>query len=328
MVIAVFSYSLPAEASIFSFIERLFGSFSKNNQRIILNSQKMALLEGVYNPDIEAGKGGGDITIVNSSALLPDSGPLGTIADIEEQEANQGQISIYVVRPGDSLSEIAEMFSVSVNTIIWANDIKRGDLIRVDQTLIILPISGVQYTIKKGDTLAGIAKKFKGDAEEIIQFNGLNGSGKLAVGEIVVIPGGESSMPKYTPSYSRTRVQGAGGPSYAGYYMRPISGGRKSQGLHGYNAVDLATSCGTPIMASASGDVIINKNWGWNAGYGKYIVIKHPNGTQTLYSHNINNIVSVGWHVVKGQIIGYVGSTGRSTGCHVHFEIRGAYNPF
>jgi murein DD-endopeptidase MepM/ murein hydrolase activator NlpD len=74
--------------------------------------------------------------------------------------------------------------------------------------------------------------------------------------------------------------------------------------------------------------VIISRPYGWNAGYGKYVVIKHPNGTQTLYSHLSSIIVNSGWHVIKGQVIGYVGSTGKSTGCHVHFEIRGARNPF
>ncbi len=288
----------------------------------------MALLEGALNSDVSAGKGGGDIVIVENKALLPNSGPMGTIADIEEQDMNQNQISIYVVREGDNLSQIAKMFKVSVRTIIWANNIRRGDLIKPGQTLIILPISGVRYTIKKGDSLEKIAKKFKGDIKEIAQFNELDESKPLAVGESIIIPNGEDTTLRYSPAYSRKRVRGTGGPSYVGYYMRPIKGGVKSQGLHGHNAVDLAISCGTPIVASASGNVIIARAYGWNAGYGKYVVIKHPNRTQTLYAHLSKLIVTPGRRVVKGQIIGYIGSTGRSTGCHVHFEIRGAKNPF
>jgi len=110
--------------------------------------------------------------------------------------------------------------------------------------------------------------------------------------------------------------------------MRPIEGGRKSQKIHGYNAVDLANSCGTPVMAAASGDVLIGRGTGWNSGYGHYIVLVHPNGTQTLYAHLSENIATEGWHVTQGQVIGYMGTTGKSTGCHVHFEIRGAKNPF
>ena len=123
-------------------------------------------------------------------------------------------------------------------------------------------------------------------------------------------------------------TSGSNVPTYSGYYLRPISGGTRTQGIHGFNAVDLAASVGTPIMASASGKVIISKNSGWNGGYGNYIVIEHPNGTQTLYAHASKVIVFSGQSVVQGQVIGYVGSTGRSTGAHVHFEIRGAKNPF
>jgi murein DD-endopeptidase MepM/ murein hydrolase activator NlpD len=221
------------------------------------------------------------------------------------------------------------MFGVSVNTIIWSNDIKRGNLISTGQTLVILPMSGIKYTIEKGDSVAGIAKKFSGDSQEIIEFNNLPTDGSLAIGEEIFIPNGTSpvvqSSGTYASSYS---VRGSSAPVYSGYYLRPISGGRKSQGLHGYNAVDLAVSCGTPIVASASGDVTVSRNYGWNGGYGRYIVISHNNGTQTLYSHLSRNIVSNGWHVVQGQVIGYIGSTGRSTGCHVHFEIRGARNSF
>ena len=81
-------------------------------------------------------------------------------------------------------------------------------------------------------------------------------------------------------------------------------------------------------MASASGEVIISRAGGWNGGYGSYVVIKHSNGTQTLYAHNSRNNVSVGDYVNQGDIIAFVGSTGKSTGPHVHFEIRGARNPF
>ena len=110
--------------------------------------------------------------------------------------------------------------------------------------------------------------------------------------------------------------------------MRPIAGGHRSQGIHGHNGVDLAASVGTPIYASAAGTVIISKTGGYNGGYGNYIVIRHDNGTQTLYAHNTENYVGVGETVSQGQTIGTVGSTGRSTGAHVHFEVRGAKNPF
>lgn len=316
---------MTAQAGFFSFLAEILRINSSRDTSYSINSQTMPLLQAALNFDPNPSKGGGDITIVDDSALLPDSGPSGTLANIEEGQTSE-QISIYVVREGDSLSQIAKIFNVSVNTIIWSNDIKRGSLITPGQTLIILPITGVKHTVKKGETIVGIAKKYKGDLDEILQYNGLTRESTLAIGDEVIIPDGEMAVPVYSGSTSIAR--GTNVPTYSGYYLRPISGGKKSQGLHGYNAVDLATSYGSPIIASASGQIIIVRNYGWNGGYGKYIVIRHNNGTQTLYAHNSTNIVSQGQYVVQGQVIGYIGSTGKSTGSHVHFEIRGAKNPF
>jgi LysM repeat protein len=284
----------------------------------------MALLRAVVNTDPNPSKGGGDITISNG-ALVPDSGPLGTIAQVDQILPESDRISVYVVREGDSLSQIANMFDVSTNTIIWSNDIKRGDLIHEGQTLVILPISGIRHTVKKGDTVKSIAIKYKGDVEEIVEYNGLPEDIILSIGDMLIIPNGKIDTPVYSSLGSI--VKGTGGPSYDGYYIRPINGGKKSQGVHGYNAVDIAVSPGTSIFASASGKVIVSR-FGWNGGYGNYIVISHPNGTQTLYAHNTENIVSIGQYVVQGQVIGYSGSTGRVTGPHLHFEVRGAQNPF
>jgi LysM repeat protein len=318
---------IHANAGILSFVSGMFEQKHEIKDAKDLNSQNMALLHAALNIDPNPAKGGGDITIVEGTSLLPDSGPSGTIADVKENTNSSDSISLYVVRDGDSISQIAKMFGVSSNTIVWANDVKRGSVIHKGQTLVILPVSGVRHTVKKGETLKSIAKKYKGNFNEILDFNGFSKNSIISVGDIVIIPDGEISAPRYRSS-SRKVVRGTNVPSYKGYYIRPINGGRKSQGLHGYNAVDLAAPYGTPIFASASGRVIISKSGGWNGGYGNYIVIRHPNGTQTLYSHSSRNIVSVGQNVVQGQVIAYIGSTGKSTGNHVHFEIRGARNPF
>lgn len=293
-----------------------------------LNAQTAPLLTAVLNPSPLNGYGGGGISIVNQSALLSDVGPLGSIADIEGKTTGSDEISIYVVRGGDSLSQIAEMFNVSVNTIIWANDISRGDLIKAGQVLMILPVTGIKHTVVKGETLDSLAKKYKGDANEIAGFNDLPEGASLTVGTEIIIPDGEAPYSAPAVVSGGQALRGTSGPNYSGYYLRPIDGGTKTQGLHGYNGVDLATYCGAPIFAAATGDVIIARSAGWNGGYGKYVVISHTNGTQTLYSHMSSIIVTAGWHVVKGQVIGYIGTTGKSTGCHVHFEIRGAKNPF
>lgn len=317
-----------AHASIFSFVKNnLLGFGSQETASETVTSQNVALLQAVLNSNSNLSRGGGEITIVGD-ALYPDAGPEGTVADVLNTAPSSDQISLYVVREGDSLSQIAKMFKVSVNTIIWANDIERGGLIREGQTLVILPLSGVRHTVAKGDTLSSIAKKYRADVEEIKDFNGISGSSELVLGQVVLVPDGEIGTVA-TPNgvQTRTPLRGAGGPALSDYFLRPVFGSR-TQGLHGYNGVDLSASYGAPVVASAAGVVIISREYGWNGGYGQYIVISHPNGTQTLYAHLGANIVSPGASVVRGQVIGYAGSTGKSTGPHLHFEVRGAAQPF
>ncbi len=257
--------------------------------------------------------------------MVQESGVNGTQADILGSKSTQ--ISLYVVRQGDSLSEIAKLFGVSVNTIVWANNIKKNVIHEGDE-LVILPITGVSHTVVKGDTLRSIATKYKADMDDILSFNGLRSDSQLAVGSTVLIPDGEIAGTSGASSGKTSPLRGAGGPLYKGYYQRPISGGTRSQGLHGNNAIDFAGPIGTPIYAAADGVVIIARSTGYNGGYGAYVVISHPNGTQTLYAHASRVLVSQGDTVTKGQNIALVGTSGKSTGPHVHFEIRGAANPF
>ncbi len=313
----------PVSAGLFSVFGKDAEAASFSGKSV--NSQRMPLLETKRVVDLELSKGGGDITIIGGTALMPESGPEGTIVDVSGHR--NGEISTYVVRKGDTIQAIAKMFDVTSSTIIWANDIKNST-IREGDRLVILPISGVQHTVKKGDTIDSIAKKYKADSYDISRYNDKDISGVLAIGEVILVPDGELAILQKTTVTTTNKLRGIGGPSYDGYYLKPVITGSKSQGLHGYNGVDMATYTGAPIFASAEGEVIVSMKTGWNGGYGKYIVISHPNGTQTLYAHNIENYVNVGDKVVRGQIIGAVGSTGKSTGPHLHFEVRGAKNPF
>ena len=310
----------PTHAGLFSFLEKLLAEEKNPNS---YNSQNLPILSSSLNLSAIANAiGGAPINFVEESSLLPVMGPMGSIADVDTYKLDQ--ITTYTVQPGDSLSKIAKMFGVSVGTIYWANDLKRGDLIKEGAVLVILPVSGIQHEIKKGETIESIAKKYKSDAEEIVVFNSINPD-DLKVGETIIIPNAELGL---VPLYQTNIVRGNNGPNFAGYFVRPILGGRKSQGLHGYNGIDLATSCGSPVFASASGTVLVARSWGWNGGYGNYIVIAHPNGTQTVYAHLLGVRISVGQYTTQGSVIGSIGTTGHSTGCHLHFEIRGAKNPF
>jgi len=291
------------------------------------NVQTLPLLKAVFHTDLTTARGGGDV-IVKDGALVP-GGDISAEDSVVNTKTANGEISIYIVQPGDTLSQIAEMFDVSAETVLWANEIKKG-VIHPGDTLVILPITGVRHVVKSGDTIGSIAKKYDGDIEDIMAYNRFDSADSISVGDTVVIPGGEVATPKRT-YVAPTRIYGGGvvvsGGGSAGF-TNPLPGSIKTQGIHGYNAVDLAAPAGTPILAAASGEVIVSKSFGYNGGYGLYAVIKHSDGTQTLYAHMSSIIVSVGKRVVAGQVVGYVGSTGRSTGQHLHFEVRGARNPF
>ncbi len=322
LLAAIISFPLLAHAGWF---ERFFSSSADMAAAAVITSPTvvdMPLLTALTNPNPKASRGGADI-VVNENTLVS-TGPVGADV-IAEQKDGMGEIRLYTVREGDSLSEIADMFSIKTNTILWANDLKRATDIRSGDTLVILPITGVRHVVKRGDTIGVIAKKYDSDAEEILSYNQLASADDLMVGETLIIPGG--AMHSAVKSVAKSSTAAAPTASSAGF-SHPAPGSVRTQGVHGYNAVDLASYQGSPIRAAAAGTVIVSKSSGWNGGYGRYMVIKHANGSQTLYAHLMRNDVGVGAYVAQGQVIGGMGSTGRSTGTHLHFEVRGARNPF
>jgi murein DD-endopeptidase MepM/ murein hydrolase activator NlpD len=317
---AYFVFIAPQTAEA-GFMSALSGMFRKESTTEVAQAnqhkqslQSIDILEthgGITNPT-----GGSSITIEDDTLVSEPT--VSPAADEYRPEAEN--ISIYEVRKGDNLSEIADMFGVSVNTIKWANNLNGP--IKEGQILTILPVTGVKYTVKKGDTVASIAKAYKSDADEILAFNGISGS--LTAGQTIIIPDAEIPVTKTSVAAST----GKSGIKSSGYFTRPIKGGVRTQGVHGHNGVDLASYSGAPIYAAAAGEVIIAKASGWNGGYGNYVVIRHANGTQTLYAHLLKVQVSAGTRVSQGDQIGTMGNTGKSTGTHLHFEIRGASNPF
>lgn len=296
----------------------------------ILHDESLPLLKAAGNPDPSPAD---DIDVLTSGgiALLPTGGPEGTAAVYREQGTQGGRISVYEVREGDTLSGIADMFGVSINTIVWANDIK-GKTINPGMKLTILPITGLRYEVKNGGTVRDVAKKFDVDADEVAAFNGLSVDSSLAKGQELIIPGATLSAPKSSGPVSRATTPARTLPSVSGFFGNPVPGARLTQGIHGYNGIDLGAACGTPVYASAPGTVLIAKgNNAYNGGYGNHVAIvhnTHPAGAQTLYAHLTSVAASVGSSVEKGEMIGTVGNTGRSYGCHLHFEVRGAANPF
>lgn len=324
----------PASAGLFSSIMDFIDSLKADSQTASAYIPATSpVLEAAINTDPSPIKTEIDVQLVGEDAILAESGPGGSVAETVNMIENNGQISVYTIHKGDTLTGIAKMFDVSPNTILWANDINNPKSLTVGQTIVILPISGVKYTVKKGDTISSIAKKYRGDVKEITDYNNFIENQKLAEGDIVIIPDGEIAGVTYTAvagaaSNPTSKLRGVYGlPNYTGYYIRPVAC-RKTQGLHGYNGLDFGCSLNTPVAAAAGGTILIAKTSGWNGGYGNYILMQHSNGTYTLYGHLTRPIVSVGQIVAQGEVIGYTGNTGKSTGPHLHFEVRGAKNPF
>jgi LysM repeat protein len=305
----------------------------------ILHDPSIDLLQAALNSDPNPNKGEHEMEVVGGMALIPH----GDIAEGEEEVSStigskpkKTDIAIYTVKEGDSLSEIAEEYGVSTKTILWANDIRDAGTIRTGDELIILPVSGVQHKVASGETLQSIAKKYGSDVSDIALYNGISETKGLIAGSEIIVPGGAfPSTPSITKSVAGTgstkkstpAAKSSSTSSSSGKYGNPLPGRPISQANHGYNAVDIDGETGDPIYASAGGSVIIAKGGGgYNGGYGNYIVIDHGGGVQTLYAHMSSLAVS-GGSIGKGEVIGYVGNTGKSTGSHLHFEVRGATNP-
>ena len=307
----------------------------------LLHDSSLPLLAAATNFNPNPQQGGIEIALTEGSAVVANAGPDGTLADIDTS-SSAGQITTYLVRDGDTITNIASNFGVSVNTILWANDLTKKSVVKPGTTLVILPVSGIQHTVRKGETLAGLAKKFSADVGDIISYNGLEQGSPLTVGEVLILPGGEISVASTKSATSgKTKIRqggglvsiqknpyrGGSGEEIDGYYVNPVPGGLVTQGIHGWNGIDIGARSGTPVRASAGGTVIVSRVGGWNGGYGNYVVLSHSNGTQTLYSHLSSDKVSVGDVVERGQAIGAVGRTGEATGNHLHYEVRGARNP-
>lgn len=279
----------------------------------------------------------------NEAGILSQGTP---ISPIENQESivDKHEISIYTVKSGDTLGSIASKYNVSTNTIRWANDLGANGTINIGDKLTILPITGIQHTIKKGDTISALAKKYDTESSDILKFNALDNSSDITVGMELIIPDGEPAATAPTKTEAKAAVKAVTktintakkdddkkqqAPTTASLYKLPIPGSVLTQGVHGSNGVDFGAPIGTTVKASLAGEVILAKKDGsYNGGYGNYIVIKHSNGTQTLYAHLSSVSVSVGDSVSTGEVIAKSGNTGRSTGPHLHFEVRGATNPF
>ncbi len=184
----------------------------------------------------------------------------------------------------------------------------------------------IVYTVKRGDNISSIALRFHVSVANIMSANPALHKRLLRAGSSIIVPNGANAL--------IVAKENAALPNLNANFIMPTQGYNYGT-LHNYNAVDIANSCGTPVVASAEGLVVPEESFpnvlgSWNGGYGDFILIEHPfaNNIRTRYAHLEKVLVLVGDYVKQGQQIGLMGATGDASGCHVHFDIIGAQNPF
>jgi len=239
--------------------------------------------------------------------------------DTQVSDKPRDQVIAYAAQKGDTLKKIADQFGVSIDTIKWANDLK-GDALSIDQELKIPPVTGIVYKVREGDTIYSIAKKYRTEAQKIVNFpfNDFSDPETFAlnIGQTLIVPDGvQPEAPvvptKFTPSVF------AGG---TGQLSWPTSGAITQYPSWYHMALDIANPS-APGIASADNGIVIFAEYS-RYGYGDHVMVDHGGGIVTLYGHMQAIYVKPGDKVTKGQIIGKMGSTGRSSGTHLHFEVR------
>lgn len=266
------------------------------------------------------GTGAGSIALGSTLTATPAS----TTGD---STAPRTTVETYVVQTGDVLGSIAEKFGVSTETILWANGLRSNSVIKPGDTLTILPVTGVLHTVKGGDSLSKLASTYGVEAETISSFNSIDQVG-LNIGEKIVIPGGKqivaapiavrppaSSLPPVTsgplPSAPSSSVGGMIWPTD----LRIIT-----QRYNGWGHTGIDIDCKDANYNYAAADGVVSYA-GWRNGYGNTVEINHGGGITTRYGHHKSIAVSTGQSVTQGTALGVCGTTGRSTGTHLHFEV-------
>ena len=229
----------------------------------------------------------------------------------------------YVIEEGDTVASIAKKFGVDTDTIKWQNNLT-GDKIKIGQTLEILPVTGIAHKVAKGDTVYSIAKKYDSSAQAVVDFPFNTFSNdetfELAIGQVVIVPDGVKPQELLIAS-PRTRqiTPDAGSVVASGNFVWPTAG-TLSQNFAWYHpGTDIANRAAPNVVAADAGVVTYAGCLNW--GYGCHVRLDHGNGYTTLYAHFREAYVVVGQRVNRGDALGKMGSTGRSTGTHLHFEI-------
>lgn len=261
-------------------------------------------------------------------ALSTDTSQVTVDTLTQVSEKPRADVMDYTVVQGDTLATIAKMFGVSTDSILWLNSGLNEKKLKLGTVLKIPPVTGVIHTVKSGETIYSIAKRYNVSAQSIVDFPFNEFSNDetfaLAIGQRLTVPDGEMpDEPILSPrSYlANQQTPNAGVVSATGSWIWPTAGRITQNFKSWHKGLDIANSSGGSILAADSGTVVV-AGWIDNTGYGNRVMVNHGNGYSTLYGHMSKISVVVGQTVKRGDVLGQMGSTGRSTGTHLHFEIR------
>lgn len=277
------------------------------------------IINGEGSAESKSGMGGGGYP-ENAVSGTADASPEGEspIAGILEPEAFSRprilRYESYAVQEGDIIGDIAQNFGLNQDTLISCNGIRNTRLIQIGQVLRVPNQDGILYTVKDGDTLAAVGEKFQTGTAVIQRVNELFSEG-VHSGTVLFIPGARLdwvNLQEINGDLFLWPVPGAITSPY-GFRVSPFTGVRQF-----HSGLDIGSRMGTPIRAAMSGRV---SSVGWDDSFGNYVVVSHHSGYRTLYAHMSVVRVKAGAYVGTGERIGDVGSTGLSTGPHLHFTV-------
>ncbi len=301
------------------------------------NSQTVPLLEPTSTPLSQGTKDIIPVSIVEDQALEAHNGPLGPESDIEAY-ASSAKISIYSVKKGDTISSITKQFGLTEAVFLASNpDIEKSDKLKVGQKIVVIPLKGKEVKEKQVEKQPEVKKEKAPAPAPVIVTPPAPVQAPVQVeiptptpAPAPVVAAPEAAQPVAPqPAYSGPEGQPNGTITGGYIWPFPAGSGRVSQGRHGDNAFDFAAPKGTDIYAVQSGTVLVAHPTGYNGGYGLYVVINFDDGRQAIFGHMSKVLVQAGEVVKQGDVIGKVGSTGHSTGPHVHIGFHGDLeNPY
>lgn len=259
---------------------------------------------------------------IKSSNVMP------VKADIEGQTQVQNniqpQILTYTIKSGDTLESIAKTYGIKVGTITGSNGISVKSTLKIGQELEFPSIDGILYSVRKGEALWDIADEYNIDIDDIVGANGLDDAHMVSIGQKLILPGAtklktqtasvKARQASVTPAVKSSLITSSTWPTRGILTSKfGTRWGRKHEGI------DIAAPIGSEVIAFMGGTISFS---GWRGSYGNLVIIDHGNGLETYYGHNSKLLLKAGQKVSKGDLIAKVGSTGRSTGPHSHFEVR------